>query len=195
MFKLQIDRYITTIKIFHVAPWTQTTITAAHYKIWVNLTQTPTSKQSLSTRKRTVQQTIHTPQKDEKPKLKPSKTNQKTVQHTTPYNKHLQLKQMKTRGKNLLITTKPNKKDSHTSYRWKPAVKTWFSSKQTSKRLPRTCEALFRSWSGKRDSSDASDNASVFDCSLDNHHDYRKRPCSQSLTSLQKLWCRSTENM
>ena len=66
-------------------------------------------------------------------------------------------------------------------------MKTRFSSKQTSRRLPRTCEASFRSWNGKRDASDASDHASVLDCSLDNHHDYRKRPCSQSLTSLQMV--------
>ena len=78
----------------------------------VSLTQTPTSKKSLTT-SNTVQQTIHTPQKDENRKLKPSKNNQKTIQQTTLYNKrftHLKLKQMKTSSKNRLISTKPYKK-------------------------------------------------------------------------------------
>lgn len=81
-----------------------------------------TSKKSLTTSK-TVQQTIHTPQKDENPKLKPSKNKQKTIQETTLYNKrftHLKLKQMKTSSKNRLITTKPYKKFIHFKQ-----MKTW----------------------------------------------------------------------
>ena len=96
---------------------------------------------------------------------------------------HVQLKQIKTQSKNLLITTKPNKNDPNTSNRWKPEEKTQFSSKRTSRRWSRTGEASFTSWNG----SVRRVTIRVLDCSLDNDHDYRKRPCSQSLTSLQMV--------
>ena len=75
-------RGLTAIEIFLAAPWTQTTSRATCYKIWLSLTQTLTTKKSLTT-SNTVQQTIHTPQKDENPKLKPSKNNEKIIQQTT----------------------------------------------------------------------------------------------------------------
>ena len=142
-----------------------------------------------------------------RPRLLITNTNQEQT-HTTrkPYNKrftrlkkmklnltrkpnnnkrltHVQLKQIKTQSKNLLITTKPNKNDPNTSNRWKPEEKTQFSSKRTSRRWSRTGEASFTSWNG----SVRRVTIRVLDCSLDNDHDYRKRPCSQSLTSLQMV--------
>ena len=123
---------LSAIEILLAAPWTRTISTATHYKIEVSLTQTPTSKKSLTTSK-TIQQTIHTPQKDENPKLKPSKNNQKTIQQTTLYNKrftHLKLKQMKTSSKNRLITTKPYKKFIHFKQ-----MKTWSKHPLITKQL------------------------------------------------------------
>ena len=142
-----------------------------------------------------------------RPRLLITNTNQEQT-HTTrkPYNKrftrlkkmklnltrkpnnnkrltHVQVKQIKTQSKNLLITTKPNKNDPNTSNRWKPEEKTQFSSKRTSRRWSRTGEASFTSWNG----SVRRVTIRVLDCSLDNDHDYRKRPCSQSLTSLQMV--------
>ena len=72
--------------------------------------------------------------------------------------------------------------DSHSSSSnwWRPEVKTRFSGKQTSRKLPRN-----------RDASNASHHASVLGCSLENHHDYRKDLAANRWQACK--WCRSTE--
>ena len=159
-------RGLTTIKIFNVAPWTRTTTTATHYKHQPGTNQTtrkPYNKRFTRLKKMKLKLT-----------RKPNNNNRLT---------HVQLNQIKTQSKNLLITTKPKKNDPHTSNRWKPEEKTRFSSKRTSRRWSRTREASFWSWNG----SVRRVTIRVLDCSLDNDHDYRKRLCSQSLTSLQMV--------
>ena len=98
---------------------------------------------------------------------------------------HVQLKQIKTQSKNLLITTKTNKNDPHTSNRWKPEEKNRFSSKRTSRRWSRTRETSFRSWNG----SVRPVTIGVLDCSLDNDTTTGRDLAANRWQACK--WCRS----